>query len=153
MRHVLRGVALFLLLAIVLPAQANASAGQQQPVVRVGTEGTYPPFSFHEPGKQDLSGYDIEVIKAVAAKSGWRLEFVETQWDAIFPALDAGRIDVIANQVSVNDERKAKYGLSTPYTYSHGVIVRRKGDDRIKTLADLKGKTAAESATTNWAKV
>jgi cystine transport system substrate-binding protein len=153
MRRVLKGVALFLLLAIVMPAQASASAEQQEPVVRVGTEGTYPPFSFHQPGSQDLSGYDIEVIKAVAAKVGWRLEFVETQWDSIFPALDASRIDVIANQVTINDERKAKYGLSTPYTYSHGVILRRKGDDRIKTLADLKGKTAAESTTTSWAKV
>jgi cystine transport system substrate-binding protein len=153
MRRVLKGVALFLLLAVVMPSQASASVEQQQPVVRVGTEGTYPPFSFHEPGKQELSGFDIEVIKAVAAKVGWRLEFVETQWDSIFPALDAKRIDLIANQVTVTDERKAKYGLSTTYTYSHGVIVRRKGDDRIKTLADLKGKTAAESTTTSWAKV
>ncbi len=156
MGHVLRRVVGFLLLVLVGFVPVGAAAAQaagQQPVVRVGTEGTYPPFSFHDPGTQELTGYDIEVIKAIAAKAGWRLEFVETQWDAIFPALDASRIDVIANQVSVNDERKAKYGLSSTYTYSHGVIVRRKGDDRIKTLADLKGKTTAQSATSNWAKV
>jgi L-cystine transport system substrate-binding protein/L-cystine transport system permease protein len=155
MRQVLRGVVLFLLLVIVVPAQASVASAQEtdQPVVRVGTEGTYPPFSFHDPQTQELSGYDIEVIKAIAGKAGWKLEFVETQWDSIFPALDASRIDVIANQVSINDERKAKYGLSSVYTYSHGVIVRRKGDDSIKTLADLKGKTAAESTTTTWAKI
>jgi cystine transport system substrate-binding protein len=154
MRQMLRGVVLFLLLVIVVPAQASmASAQEAQPVIRVGTEGTYPPFSFHDPRIQELTGYDIEVIKAIAGKAGWKLEFVETQWDAIFPALDAKRIDVIANQVSVNDERKAKYGLSSTYTYSHGVIVRRKGDDSIKTLADLKGKTTAQATTTTWAKV
>jgi cystine transport system substrate-binding protein len=155
MRHVLRGVVLFLLLLIVVPAQASAAPAQdtEQPVVRVGTEGTYPPFSFHDPRTAELTGYDIEVIKAIAGKAGWKLEFVETQWDAIFPALDAERIDVIANQVSVNDERQAKYGLSETYTFSHGVIVRRKGDDSIKTLADLKGKTTAQSATSNWAQV
>ncbi|MEV4317078.1 ABC transporter substrate-binding protein/permease [Actinocrispum sp. NPDC049592] len=156
MGHVLRRVVGLLVLVMVMFVPVGAAAAQgaeQQPVVRVGTEGTYPPFSFHDPSTQELTGYDIEVIKAIAAKAGWRLEFVETQWDAIFPALDASRIDVIANQVSDNEERKAKYGLSTTYTYSHGVIVRRKGDDRIKTLADLRGKTTAQSATSNWAKV
>jgi L-cystine transport system substrate-binding protein len=159
MRHVLRGVVLLLLLVIVLPAQASAAPAPKtgrdtgQTVIRVGTEGTYPPFSYHDPRTQQLAGYDIEVIKAIADKAGWKLDFVETQWDAIFPALDAKRIDVIANQVSVNDERQAKYGLSDTYTYSHGVIVRRPGDDSIKTLADLKGKTTAQSSTSNWAQV
>jgi L-cystine transport system substrate-binding protein/L-cystine transport system permease protein len=155
MRHVLRGVVLFILLAIVVPAQASAAPARDagQPVVRVGTEGTYPPFSFHDPTTAELTGYDIDVIKAIAKQAGWKLEFVETQWDAIFPALDAERIDVIANQVSVNDERQARYGLSETYTFSHGVIVRRKGDNSIRTLADLKGKTTAQSATSNWAQV
>ncbi|MBB4908550.1 ABC transporter substrate-binding protein/permease [Actinophytocola algeriensis] len=164
MRHALRGIVLLLLLMIVAPAAqtstvpaAQASAARapegEQPVVRVGTEGTYPPFSFHDPRTQQLTGYDIEVIEAVADEAGWRLEFVETQWDAIFPALDAERIDLIANQVSRNDEREAKYGLSDTYTYSHGVIVRRTGDDSIRTLADLKGRTTAQSATSNWAQV
>ncbi|WP_082114998.1 ABC transporter substrate-binding protein/permease [Lentzea aerocolonigenes] len=150
MRQVIRGAVLLLLLLIVIPPPATA---QQQPVVKVGTEGTYPPFSFHDPQTAELTGYDIEVIKAIAAKAGWRLEFVETQWDAIFPALDSGRIDLIANQVSLNPERAAKYGLSDPYTYSRGVIVRRTGDTRVKSLADLSGKTTAQSSTSNWAEV
>lgn len=156
MRHVLRSLVVLLLVMMLAPVPASAAPTQgqpEQPVVRVGTEGTYAPFSYHDSRTNELTGYDIEVIKAIAAKAGWKLEFAETQWDSIFPALDAGRIDVIANQVSVNDERKAKYGMSDTYTYSHGVLVRRTGDQRIKTLADLKGKTAAESATSNWATV
>ncbi|MBP2477525.1 cystine transport system permease protein [Crossiella equi] len=152
MRHVLRGAVLLLLLALGLPATASAQPAEPR-VVRVGTEGTYPPFSFHDPASQQLTGYDIEVVKAVADKAGWRLEFVETQWDAVFPALDANRLDVIANQVSANDERRAKYGLSSTYTYSRGVVVRRTGDERIKSLADLPGKTTAQSATSNWGKI
>lgn len=152
---VLLGVA-----AAVLPASATApdvvrpgERSDDERVVRVGTEGTYPPFSFHESGSPEVTGYDIEVIRAVAERAGWRLEFVETQWDAIFPALDAGRIDVIANQVSWNEERAARYGLSEPYTYSEGVIVTRAGEDGITTLADLAGRTTAQSATSNWAQV
>lgn len=152
MRHVLRGLALVLLMMVVAPP-GPASAADDRPVVRVGTEGTYPPFSFHDPDGKKLTGYDIDVMKAVAKKAGWRLEFVETQFDAIFAALEADRIDVIANQVSINPEREAKYGLSTPYTYSHGVIVVKKGTKGITSLADLKGKTTAQSVTSNWSAV
>lgn len=152
MRHVLRVLALVLLVMVVASSCTTDSA-DDRPVVTVGTEGTYPPFSFHDPGGKKLTGYDIDVIKAVAKKAGWRLTFVETQFDAIFAALEAKRIDVIANQVSINPERTAKYGLSTPYTYSHGVIVVKKGTTGITTLADLKGKTTAQSTTSNWSAV
>lgn len=146
---------------IVLPAgMANAATphrvaltSDDRPLIKVGTEGVYPPFSFHDDKTNKLTGYDIEVIKAVAEKAGWRLQFVETTFDAIFTALEAKRIDVIANQVTLNPERKAKYGLGTTYTYSHGVIVVRTGTKGIKSLKDIKGKTAAESTTTSWADV
>ena len=122
-------------------------------MVRVGTEGTYPPFTYVDPRTSQLTGYDIEVIKAVAKEAGWQLKFVQSQFDAIFPALDANRIDVIANQVTINPEREARYIFSEPYTYSHGVIVTAADTDDIKTLADLKGKTTAQSETSNWAQV
>ncbi|MFI5429919.1 ABC transporter substrate-binding protein/permease [Aeromicrobium sp. UC242_57] len=152
MRNAARWIA-FALLAVVLVTSAPASAAEDRPVVRVGTEGTYPPFSFHDQKSNDLVGFDIDVIKAVAKEAGWKIEFVETTFDAIFAALDADRIDVIANQVTVNPERQAKYALSTTYTYSQGVLVVKKGNTDIRSLADLKGKTTAQSVTTNYAKL
>jgi His/Glu/Gln/Arg/opine family amino acid ABC transporter permease subunit len=140
--------------AAVLGVAAPAGADDaDQPVVRVGTEGTYPPFTFHDPTSNELTGYDIDVIQAVADQAGWRLQFVEAPFDAIFPALDAGRIDVIANQITINPDRQARYLFSAPYTYSHGVIVTAAGTDDITSLADLKGKVTAESATSNWSDV
>src|SRR6218665_337028 len=74
-------------------------------VLTVATEGTYRPFSFHDDnGAGDLTGFDVEIIQAVGDKLGLTVEFQETQWDAIFAGLDAGRFDVIANQVTINDE-------------------------------------------------
>ena len=151
-------VALLVFLPVVLvgllagPAQAADDPGSGR-VVRVGTEGTYPPFTYIDPRTSQLTGYDVEVIKAVAKEAGWRLKFVQTQFDAIFPALDSKRIDVIANQVTINPEREARYLFTKPYTYSHGVIVVAKGNDDITSLADLKGKTTAQSETSNWAQV
>lgn len=116
----------------------------------VATEGTYRPFTFHEDGSGPLVGYDVEIIEAVADKLGLEVEFQETQWDAIFTGLDAGRFDVIANQVSINPEREEKYLFSEPYTVSPGVIVVNEDDDSIASFDDLSGKTTAQSLTSNW---
>ena len=122
-------------------------------VLRVGTEGTYAPFSYRDPTTGQLAGYDVDVANAVADKLGVRTEFVTTPWDSIFAGLEAGRFDVVANQVSVTPERKAKYDLSKPYAVSEGVIVTRADDNSIRSLDDLRGKTTAQSATSNWAQV
>ena len=83
-------------------------------VLRVGTEGVYSPFSYHDPANGELVGYDVDVARAVGEKLGVKVEFVETPWDAIFAALEADRFDVVANEVTINDERKQKYDLSEP---------------------------------------
>ncbi|WBU37166.1 amino acid ABC transporter substrate-binding protein [Homoserinibacter sp. YIM 151385] len=118
----------------------------------VATEGTYRPFSFHEGGAGDLTGYDVEVIEAVAEKLEVEVEFQETQWDAIFAGLDAGRFDLIANQVSINPEREAKYVFSEPYTVSPGVLVVPDDSD-IAGFEDLEGRSSAQSLTSNWYEV
>jgi cystine transport system substrate-binding protein len=115
----------------------------------VATEGTYRPFSYHDE-TGDLVGFDVEIAEAVADKLGLEIQFEETQWDAIFAGLDAGRFDVIANQVSINPEREEKYLFSAPYTVSPGVIVVPEDDDSISSFDDLAGKTTAQSLTSNW---
>ncbi|MBG6218538.1 cystine transport system substrate-binding protein [Arthrobacter sp. CAN_A6] len=123
---------------------------QDAGVLTVGTEGTYKPFSFHEDGTGELTGYDVEVITAVAEKLGVEAEFEETQWDAIFAGLEAGRFDAVANQVSITDERQEAYDFSDPYTVSNGVIVTSADNGEITSFEDLEGKTTAQSLTSNW---
>ena len=125
---------------------------QERGTLVVGTEGTYSPFSFHEGGAGDLVGYDVEVISAVAEQLGVEVEFQETQWDAIFAGLDSGRIDLIANQVSVTPERLERYEFSTPYTYSPGVLIVPEGSD-ITGFESLAGRTSAQSLTSNFAQI
>jgi len=119
----------------------------------IGTEGTYRPFSFHEGGTGDLTGYDVEVITAVADKLGVEAKFEETQWDAIFAGLESGRFDVIANQVSINPERSAVYTFSEPYTVSPGVLIVAEDNTDITSFEDLAGHTSAQSLTSNWYQV
>ena len=136
-------------------AEGTDAAGDEYGLVTAGTltvatEGTYRPFSYHEDGAGDLVGYDVEIAEAVAEKLDLDIEFQETQWDAIFAGLDAGRFDAIANQVSINPEREEQYLFSEPYTVSPGVIVVKEGDTSISSFDDLAGKTTAQSLTSNW---
>ncbi|KFF60826.1 hypothetical protein JF66_01565 [Cryobacterium sp. MLB-32] len=128
----------------------SLSSVQESGTLTVGTEGTYRPFSFHEDGSGDLTGYDVEVATAVAAELGLTVKFEETQWDGIFAGLTSGRFDMIANQVSMTPERVAAYEFSTPYTYSNGVIVVPSDNTSITSFESLAGKTTAQSLTSNW---
>lgn len=154
-----RALLAFVVLAAMLAAAcATSSNGDQNPVeasgvLRVGTEGVYTPFSYHDPATGQLTGYDVDVARAVADKLGVKVEFVETPWDSIFAALEANRFDIVANEVTITPERQAKYDLSEPYSVGEGVIVTRADDDSITSLADIKGKVAGETATSNWAQV
>jgi cystine transport system substrate-binding protein len=129
------------------------AAVQEAGVLRVGTEGTYAPFSFHDSSTDELTGYDVDVITAVAEQLGVEPEFSETTWDSIFAGLEANRYDVIANQVSITDERVEKYDFSQAYTVSTGVVVVPAGSTDITSLDDVSGKTTAQSATSNWTEV
>ncbi|MET4004714.1 cystine transport system substrate-binding protein [Arthrobacter sp. UYCu511] len=118
--------------------------------ITFATEGTYKPFSFHEGGSGPLTGYDVDVATAVAGKLGVKAKFEETQFDSIFAGLEANRFDAVANQVTINPVRQEKYDLSIPYTVSQGVIVVQDSTTDITSFADLKGKTTAQSLTSNW---
>lgn len=158
MRHVPRRalLAVLLVMAVLVGACGAKTTGHEAlsaDVLRVGTEGTYSPFSYHDPRTGQLTGYDVDVARAVGDKLGVRVDFVETPWDSLFAALEANRFDVVANQVTITPARQSKYDMSQPYTVGEGVIVTRAGDNSITSLADLKGKTAAQSMTSNWAQI
>ncbi|MNZ74494.1 L-cystine-binding protein TcyA precursor [compost metagenome] len=63
--------------------------------------------------------------------------------------MDAKRFDVIFNEVSINEDRKVKYDFSEPYIVSKAVLIVSENNEDIKTFADLKGKKAGQSLTSN----
>lgn len=118
--------------------------------LRVATEGTYNPFSYHdESGK--LVGYDVEVIAEAAKRAGFEIEFHETNWDAIFSGLNSNRFDMIANQISDADPKRAElYTLSDPYIVTSAAIAVRADDNSINSLNDIIGKNIAQSMGSNY---
>jgi cystine transport system substrate-binding protein len=121
--------------------------------IRIGTEGTYKPFSFHDEKTEKLTGFDVDVAKEVAKRMGVKAQFVEIPWDGMLTSLKTGKIDMVANQVGIKPERKEKFDFSEPYTVSYAQIVVRKDNQSIKGLKDLKGKKAGQTPTSNFGKM
>ncbi|EGL18264.1 MULTISPECIES: amino acid ABC transporter substrate-binding protein [unclassified Paenibacillus] len=127
---------------------AVKSAGK----IRIGTEGTYAPFTFHDKSGK-LTGFDVELAEEVAKRLGVQAEFQETNWNGMLAGLDAKRFDLVANEVSIREDRKEKYDFSDPYIVSKAVLIVREDNKDITKLEDLKGKKSGQSLTSNLADI
>ena len=70
-------------------------------------EGTYPPYTYHD-DNGELTGFDVEVAKAIADKLGVEADFTESDWDSLLAGIDSGRLDTVINAVSITPEREEK---------------------------------------------
>lgn len=143
-------------------AASQASGGTSSSLIQklnnketliVGTMGTYAPFTYHEKDGT-LTGYDVEVTRAVAQKLGVKVEFKETPWDAMMSGLKAGRFDLVANQVALTSpERQAMFDKAEPYSWSGKMIVARNDHAPIAKLEDIKGMKTAVMFGSNYDEV
>jgi polar amino acid transport system substrate-binding protein len=84
-------------------------------VVRMGTEGAYPPFNFiNDAGEVD--GFERELGDELCARAELTCEWVTNEWDSIIPNLVAGNYDVIIAGMSITDERDEVIDFTQNYT-------------------------------------
>lgn len=164
MKKINRNLVIFSLAALLLGGCQSQPAAVQSPapslleeiqargVLRIGTEGTYSPNSYHDENGS-LTGFDVEVARGVAEKLGVRAEFVEAEWDSLFAALDSGRIDTVINEVEYSEERAQKYDFSEPYTYVHGALLTAADNQELNAFDDLTGKRSAQNLTSSWGRL
>ncbi|MDR3241040.1 MAG: transporter substrate-binding domain-containing protein [Lactobacillaceae bacterium] len=131
-------------------ASSTSASTITKGTLTVGLEGTYAPFSYRKDGK--LTGYEVDVATDVAKKLKLKPKFVQTKWDSLIAGLGSNRYDVVFNNVGITKERKEHYLFSTPYLYSKTVLIE-KSDDNMTSLKDIKGKSFAQSTTSNYGKL
>ena len=112
-------------------AAALASAALAFPAaaetIRVGMSGGYFPFTFVR--QDELQGFEVDFMNAIADETGDEVAFVTMSFSGLVGALEAGRIDTIANQITITPEREAKFVFSQPYVYDGAQVVVREGND------------------------
>lgn len=138
-RRIAATLLLLLLSPLPLFAQSALQHVRQSGELRVGTDATYPPFETVE--GDEYSGFDIDLVNAIAREMGVRARFINSGFDGIFPALQNGTFDAVISSVTITDERKASMLFSDPYYDSGQLISVREETQGIATPDDLKGKT------------
>ncbi|MCL7930728.1 amino acid ABC transporter substrate-binding protein [Halomonas llamarensis] len=121
---------------------------QDENVLRVGMSGGYFPFTFVE---QDvLQGFEVDVMEAVGNELDVDVEFITANFSGLFGMLESGRIDTIANQITITEERQEKYAFTEPYVYDGAQVVVKAGNEEIKSVEDLRGKRVAVNLGSNY---
>ena len=119
-------------------------------VLKVGTEGTYKPFTYHDES-DTLCGYDVEVAKMIGDKMGVETEYSEITWEGLLTSLDTGTVDLVLNQVGVTPERQEKYDFSDPYLYSYIALITLEDNEEITDWESAEGKKTSLNVSSNYA--
>jgi len=129
--------------------QTTAQRVTASKTLRIGLEGTYPPFNYQDRDGQ-LVGFDVDFARALAEQMGLKPEFSPSPFAGLLGALEAKRIDVVINQITITPERAAKYDFSKPYTVSGIQIITLKGQAGPYSPAELAGKRVGVGLGTNY---
>ncbi|MBF7051079.1 amino acid ABC transporter substrate-binding protein [Streptococcus sp. HF-2466] len=119
-------------------SKSTTSSGKTE--IKVATNASPKPFNYEENGK--LTGYEIEVVRAIFKDSDkYKVKFETTEWSGIFAGLDSDRYQMAVNNISYTKERAGKYLYAAPTAKNPNVLVVKKDDKSIQSLDDIGGKT------------
>ncbi|WP_411682151.1 amino acid ABC transporter substrate-binding protein [Clostridium thailandense] len=133
-------------------ASNQAQKSEQDKTIKIGMSGGYYPYTFKNKDNK-IDGFEVDVWNEIAKRTGYKAEFVTASFSGLFGMLDAGKIDTIANEITITDKRKDKYLFADPYVYSGAQIMVKKGNDSIKSPEDLKGKKIGVSLGSNYEQI
>ncbi|OAT79352.1 ABC transporter substrate-binding protein [Desulfotomaculum copahuensis] len=115
---------------------ANTAA---QDTFTYAMSGQYRPFNYYDSNKQ-LTGFDVEIGKALAEKMGMKPEPRAMPWEGLISALKAKKFDAILGSMTITPEREKEVAFSDPYYISGPELFVRK-DSSIKSIKDIKKNT------------
>jgi arginine/lysine/histidine/glutamine transport system substrate-binding/permease protein len=131
-------VAALMLSLLWLPLAPRAWAN---PAWLVGTDPTYAPFEMVDGARGTLTGFDVELIRAVARSQGRSVRFVTLPFDSLVPALQAHKLDMAISAMVITAARAEAVDFSRPYfSAGLGAVVRRDGPSiaSLEAMADRR---------------
>jgi len=137
-------VAISIALFIAASSAAFAAGTEEQKELRWGgdAEGGFP-YMFSNPrNTNELIGFEVDIVKALAERMGRKPVFVNNAWDNLIPGLNRKLYDISIDGLEVTPEHKEVVNFSIPYYKTFLQLAVRKNDNTIKSLQDCKGKKA-----------
>lgn len=127
----------FLILGLTV-IMSSTQVNAQDDIIKAGTEGSIFPWAYTE--NNEIIGFDPDIINEISKRIGKDIQLEAIEWAGLFGSFDSGRIDTVANIVTINEERKEKYNFTKPYAYNP-MAIATKSDSKIEKLEDMDGKS------------
>jgi polar amino acid transport system substrate-binding protein len=105
----------------------------------IGSDIPYPPFEQGKP--PDYTGFDVELMDAIAKKLNLQPKWVDTAFATIFSDEQAGKFDIVASSTTITPPRKQKVTFSDPYFNADQSLMVQKGSD-LQSTKDITSDTA-----------
>ena len=139
-------MALTLCLVLVLGACGGggngAADGDDGIVYQIFSDNAFPPFHMLDPDTGEFTGFDVDLIEAIAADQGFRIERNHVGFAAAMGALEAGEADGMIAGMSITDERRERFDFSDGYFQAGQILVVPEGSP-VQGFEDLAGQTVA----------
>jgi len=105
----------------------------------IATDTTFAPFEYRKDG--ELTGIDMDLIRAVAEREGFTVEIKSLGFDAALQALQSNQVAGVIAGMSITDERKQIFDFSDPYFDSGVQMAVAEGNNAVTGYTDLRGET------------
>lgn len=144
---------LLTLVTVILLASFALSACQQSAkgVVKVATDATWPPFESVDETTKEIVGFDIDLMKAIAEKGGFKVEFINVGFDPLLAGVSQCQYDAAISAITITEERKKSMAFSDPYFAAGQIVTVRKDNTDITGKDSLAGKTVGAQIGTTGA--
>ena len=126
-----------MLVVVVVGALIGSVAWGQQPLKAGGQDAK--PWVLHD--QNELSGVAVDLTRAVSKQIGVPIEYQPMVFADLIPAVDSGKIDIIATNMAITPEREQKVDFTSPYDNAlpEALVAQSSDATAYRTLADLKG--------------
>lgn len=121
----------------------NKEATNDQDTYVVATDNGYVPFEYIDEETNELVGFDIDLMTALAEEANIDIEFQTLEFDGIVAGIGSGRFDIAIAGMGITEERKESIDFSEPYYHGGLILAVQQDDDEIKSIEDIDGKSVA----------
>jgi polar amino acid transport system substrate-binding protein len=129
-------------------AACGASLPGPRTKVLVGTTPSFPPFETVDQGRRNIIGFDIDLMKAVAARSNLEVEFTSVGYESLLAGIADCTYEVGISAITIDDALQSRMQFSNPYFVVGQVVVVKQGNPTITRLEALAGQTVGVQAGT-----
>ncbi len=111
--------------------------------IRVGSQQTFPPVEFREPGKTEVVGVSRDLLDEVAKRLGLKIEYIQGEYAALIPGVEADRFDIASGGISDTEEREQKLDFVNYMVSGGSLLTLSTNTDKLATIDDFCGKSVA----------